>query len=302
MMQLSIVIVNYNSKKFVLNCINSIKENYSSQIKNKLYEIVVVDNASIDGSKEALSEVKDIIFIYNAENLGFSRANNVGIKKTNGDLILFLNPDTVVYKDTLTKMVDFMNNHQNAGAATCKVVMANNQIDDATHRGFPTPWNSLMYFTGFAKMFPKSRIFNGYHMGWLDMNKTHEIEALAGAFMIVSRTAGETVGWWDEDYFFYGEDIDFCYMLKQNGYKIYYVADVSVFHHKGVSGGIREESKAISTANKETRIRVTKWRYKAMDLFYDKHYKAKYPFFVTWMTHFAVSLKLWKSLRGINKC
>lgn len=300
MKDLSIVIVNYNSKDFVLRCIKSIKDNYSNKLKNNEYEIIVVDNASSDNSKQVLEKEKGIVFIYNSKNLGFSKANNVGIKKTSGRYVLFLNPDTIVYKETLTKMIDFMDKHQEAGASTCKVVTGNGEIDDATHRGFPTPWNSLMFFTGLSKIFPKSKIFNGYHMGWLDMEKTHEIDALVGAFMLVRRTAGEDVNWWDEDYFFYGEDIDFCYMLKQKGWKIYYVTDVSIFHHKGVSGGIKKVSQNLTTANKETKLMVTKWRYKAMEIFYDKHYKDKYPFFITYPVRLAIKIKLWKSLREIN--
>jgi hypothetical protein len=178
--------------------------------------------------------------------------------------------------------------------------MGNGQIDDATHRGFPTPWNSLMFFTGLSKLFSKSKIFNGYHMGWLDMNTTHEIDALAGAFMMVRRKAGEEVGWWDEDYFFYGEDLEFCFRLKEKNWKIYYVADISIFHYKGTSGGIRKESKEITTANRETKIRVTNWRYKAMKIFYDKHYKGKYPFLVEWLVKGAVDLKRIKSLHDIK--
>ncbi|MEK7159905.1 MAG: glycosyltransferase family 2 protein [Patescibacteria group bacterium] len=301
MKDLSIIIVNYNSKDFVLKCIKSIKDNYTKELKNNEYEIIVVDNASSDNSREVLEKEKDITFIYNSKNLGFSKANNAGIKKSSGRYVLFLNPDTIVYKDTIRKMIDFMEKEKQAGAATCKVVMGNGEIDDATHRGFPTPWNSLMFFTGLSRLFPKSKVFNGYHMGWLDMNKTHKIDALAGAFMLVRRTAGEEVNWWDEDYFFYGEDLDFCYMLKQKGWKIYYVANASIFHHKGVSGGIKKVSQNLTTANKETKLRVTKWRYKAMEIFYDKHYKDEYPFFITYIIKSAIKVKLWKSLREINK-
>lgn len=300
MKDLSIVILNYNSKDFAKECIDSIKKNNNDELKKGNYEIIVVDNASTDGSKDYFKTVEGIIFIANSKNLGFSAGNNVGIKRTAGKYVLFLNPDTVVNPGTLSTMVEFMETHKDAGAATCKVVMGNGKIDDASHRGFPTPWNSLMHFSGLAKFFPKIKIFNGYHMGWLDMSKTHEIEALAGAFMIVRREAGEKLGWWDEDYFFYGEDLDFCYMLIQNGWKVYYVVETQVFHHKGVSGGIREESRHISTADRETRIRVMNWRYKAMEIFYDKHYKNRYPKFVDWITKFAIRLKKQKSLKDIE--
>lgn len=300
MTDLSIVILNYNLKDFVKRCIESIKKNYADEIRNKKFEVLVVDNASTDGSKDFFPKIKDITYIYNNQNLGFSKGNNVAIDKTKGRYVLFLNPDTIVYKDTLSKMIEFMDEQRQVGAATCKVLMGNGQIDDAVHRGFPTPWNSFMFFTGLSKLFSKSKIFNGYHMGWLDMNTTHEIDALAGAFMMVRRKAGEEVGWWDEDYFFYGEDLEFCFRLKEKNWKIYYIADVSIFHYKGASGGIRKESKEITTANRETKIRVTNWRYKAMKIFYDKHYKGKYPFFVEWLVKSAVDLKRIKSLHDIG--
>lgn len=297
---LSIIILNYNSKNFTLECINSIKKFNKEEIEKGQYEIFVVDNASTDNSKEAFEKLVSINLIYNSSNLGFSKGNNAAVSKTKGRYVLFLNPDTIVYKDTLSKMVDFMDSHKDAGAATCKLLMGNGKVDDASHRGFPTPWNSLMYFGGLSKIFPKSKIFNGYQMGWLDMDKTHEIDALAGAFMMVRRKAGDEAGWWDEDYFFYGEDLDFCYSLKEKGWKIYYVAEACVFHHKGVSGGIRKESKEITTADKKTKILVTDWRYKAMKIFYDKHYKEKYPFFVNWIIKTAIELKRTKSLREIE--
>src|SRR3989344_1347992 len=291
MIDLSIVIVSYNTKDLLEKCLESIYKT----AKDFSFEVVVVDNNSKDDSSEMVAnKFKDVILIKNKENYGFSKANNVGIKKSKGRYVLFLNPDTVVYPKTLKTMIIFMDNHKDAGAATCKVVLVNGEIDDATHRGFPTPWNSLMFFTGFAKLFPKSKLFNGYHMGWLDMNKTHQIEALAGAFMLVRREAGEEAWWWSEDYFFYGEDLDFCYILKQKGWKIYYVVEASIFHHKGVSGGIKKISKEISTADKETKIRVTNWRYKAMEIFYDRHYKGKYPFFITYLIKLAIKVKLWK--------
>ncbi|PIR79687.1 MAG: glycosyl transferase family 2 [Candidatus Levybacteria bacterium CG10_big_fil_rev_8_21_14_0_10_35_13] len=297
---LSIVILNYNSKNFTLQCISSIKKFSKEKLENGQYEILVVDNLSNDGSKEFFKKIEGVTFIYNSKNLGFSKGNNSAVSKTKGRYILFLNPDTVVYKDTLSVMVDFMDTHKKAGAATCKLLMGSGKIDDAIHRGFPTPWNSLMYFSGISKIFPKSKIFNGYQMGWLDMEKTHEVDVLAGAFMIVRRKAGEEIGWWDEDYFFYGEDIEFCYMLKAKGWKIYYVVETSAFHHKGVTGGIRKESKEITTADKKTKILVTNWRFNAMNIFYNKHYKNKYPFFVEWITKTAVELKRRKSLREIQ--
>ena len=318
MLDLSIIIVSFNGKEFLKKCLASILQSMEGKLK---YEIIVVDNASSDGSpseifrlrasfadlrfaegsgkaREASKAEQDyggqanFKFILNKENVGFSKANNQGIKiSENGKYVLFLNPDTVIQKNTIERMIEFMDSNKDAGAATCKLVMLNGKIDDASHRGFPTPWRAFSHFTGLSRIFPKSRIFGGYNLGWRDLNKTHEIDALAGAFMFVRRIAGEQVRWWDEDYFFYGEDIDFCYMLKQLGWKIYYVPDVFVTHYKGISGGIKSISKQISTASEETKKIATKWRFAAMRIFYNKHYKQKYPWFVTQLVNLGISVK-----------
>lgn len=291
-MDLSIVIVSYKTKDVLKNCLLSIKDNVSKKIT---YEIIVSDNGSNDGTTQMISDLRfktsDLMLIENGENLGFSKANNAGVKASKGRYILFLNPDTVIQKDTLEEMVGFMDKTKDAGAATCEVLLPSGNIDDSCHRGFPTPWNSFCHFSGLAKVFPKTKIFGGYNLSFLDMTKTHEIDALAGSFMIVRREAGEQAGWWDEDYFFYGEDLDFCYMLKQKGWKVYYVPGVSILHLKGVSGGIKKISKEISTADKETKRMATKWRFDAMRIFYKKHYEEKYPWIVTKLVYLGISLK-----------
>ena len=288
MTDLSIVIVSYNTKDFLKSCIESI---YKTS-KSLSLEIIVVDNNSADGSAEmVLREFKNVILIKNKDNLGFSKANNIGVKKTTGRYVLFLNSDTIVYDKTLEYMVNFMEENKTAGASTCKLIMLNGKIDDASHRGFPTPWNSLAHFSGFSKFLGKTKIFGGYNLGYMNFSKTHEIDALAGAFMLVKREAGESVGWWDEDYFFYGEDLDFCFMLKQKGWKIYYVPEVSILHYKGVSGGIKRNSKEISTANRSTKIKASRERFRAMELFYKKHYEEKYPKLITKLVFAGISFK-----------
>ena len=290
MLDLSIIIVSFNGKEFLKKCLASILQSMEGRLK---FEIIVVDNASSDHSAKIVKEkFPQIKLIANKENLGFSKANNQGIKiSENGKYVLFLNPDTIVQKNTIEKMIKFMDNNKDAGAATCKLVMLNGKIDDASHRGFPTPWNAFCHFSGLARLFPKSKLFSGYNLGWMDINKVHEIDALAGAFMLVRRIAGDQAKWWDEDYFFYGEDIDFCYMLKQKGWKIYYVPIVFATHFKGVSGGIKSVSKNITTASEETKKIATKWRFKAMRIFYNKHYKQRYPWVVTQLVNLGISVK-----------
>lgn len=290
MLDLAIIIVNYNTKEFLKKCLGSILSSIDGAIS---YEVVVVDNNSSDGSVEENQNYNSKIkIIKNKENVGFSKANNQGIKVSKESrYVLFLNPDTIIQDWTIEEMIKFMDVHKDAGASTCRLIMPNGKIDDASHRGFPTPWNSFCYFTGLSRVFPRSRILAGYNLGWMDIDKIHEIDALAGAFMLVRREAGEQVKWWDEDYFFYGEDIDFCYMLKQRGWKIYYVPTVSVTHFKGVSGGIKSVSKEITTASEETRKTATGWRFRAMRIFYNKHYKQKYPWIITQLVNLGISIR-----------
>lgn len=297
-MDLSIIIVSYNTKEFLRKLLFSISQNISSKIS---YEVIVVDNASSDNSSEmAEKEFPKVKLIANKKNFGFSKANNIGIAKTaKSRYVLFLNPDTLLKKGTIEEMIGFMDSHKDCGASTCKVIMSNGEIDDATHRGFPTPWNALTHFSGISKLVPHSAFLNGYYMGWKDLEKIHEIDALAGAFMLVRREAGEEVKWWDEDYFFYGEDIDFCFMLKQKGWKIYYIPTVSIFHHKGAASGIKKISKGVSTATKETKVRITKSRFSAMKIFYSKHYVGKYPKVLTMLVMWGINLKLWYTLKRI---
>ncbi len=298
MLDLSIIIVNYNTKVFLRNCLKSIIENISNKIS---YEVVIVDNASTDGSQSEILNIKNLPAgrqgqilnlktILNNKNLGFSKANNQGIKNSsNSRYVLFLNPDTILQKGVAEEMIAFMDIHKNAGASTCKVILPSGELDDASHRGFPTPWNAFCYFSKLQNIFPKSKFFAGYTLGWKNLTKTHEIDVLAGACMLVRREAGEGIGWWDEDYFFYGEDIEFCYQLKQRDWKIYYFPKVSVMHYKGVSGGIKRQSKDITTATVETKRIASRWRFNAMRIFYNKHYKKKYPRLVSFLVNAGIN-------------
>jgi len=295
----SIIIVNYNAKDFLRDCLDSIFATVSKTIS---YEVIVVDNASSDESAQMVAKEfgSNITLIASRKNLGFSKGNNLGVKKAKGCYLLFLNPDTLMRKQTLETMVAFMDKTPQAGAATCFVRLEDGTLDDGAHRGFPTPWNAFCYFSGLAKLFPKSILFNGYNLGFKDLDTIHEIDALVGAFMLVRREAGEEIGWWDEDFFFYGEDLDFCYKLREKGWKIFFIPSVEILHYKGISGGIKEHSEHLSTADKETKLRATKERFQAMKLFYKKHYMVKYPKFITWLVFLGIDMKLQKSLKDVS--
>lgn len=301
MIDLSIIILSYNTRELLKNCILSIKKHEPALD----YEIIVVDNASTDAtaseirSAKLADEIRNLKIIENKKNLGFSKANNIGVTNAKGRYILFLNADTLIYSKTLQTMLEFMEEHKDAGAATCRIELPTGQLDDSCHRGFPTPWRAFCYFCRLSKIFPKFSWFAGYSLSFLDLNKIHEIDSCSGAFMIVRRRAGEEIDWWDEDFFWYGDDLDFCYRLKERGWKVYFVPTVKILHYKGVSSGIKGISKSLTRATRETRLKATNARFGAMRIFYQKHYLNKYPRFLTWLIMQAITFKHWLALRTL---
>ena len=286
---LSIIMLTLNTRDITIQAIESIEKSYPKEVADGTYELSVVDNHSNDGSQETLqgyakkTKFKKFYLTFNDDNVGFAKGNNVGLEPTDGEYILFLNNDTIVNDKVFPHMLKFLKEHPDCGAATCKLNLRNGGIDDASHRGFPTPWNGFCHFFGLEKLFPKSKFFASYSMTYVkDMESTHEVDAMAGAFMIMPRTVGEKVGWWDDTFFLYGEDIDFCYRIKKLGRKIYYIPEVSIIHLKGATMGIRKESQDITTAQKSQKIKSTNARFDAMKIFYKKHYMNKYP---KWLTN-----------------
>ena len=285
----TIIIVNFNTYPYLTPCLDSInKEGLAS---DKL-EVIVVDNASSDNSVVKLKrKYPKVRLIGNKENAGFSKANNQAVKKAKGDFILFLNPDTIISKGAINKVLDFILNHKDAGIATCRVELPTGEIDDACHRGFPTPWNAFCQFTGLSGLFPKSIFLNGYHLGYRDLDIVHEIDSCAGAFMLVRKKDGDKIGWFDEEYFWYGEDLDFCYRMRKANRKIYYIPAVKIIHFKGVSSGIKAHSQRNSPADRKTRILATKARFDVMEIFYKKHYQRKYPLWITKLVLLGIKIK-----------
>lgn len=298
---LSIIIVNFNTYSFIKKCLKSIES--SILAKNK-YEIIIIDN-NPDSTKISLlkREFPSVLIIPNKRNTGFAAANNQGIKRSKGKYVLFLNPDTYIFPETLVKVINFMEQKMNkkVGVLTCAVRLPNDELDDACHRGFPTPWNALCFFTGIARVFPHSEFFNGYHLGYKNMEKIHEIDSCAGSFMLIRRKVGEQVKWLDEQYFWYGEDIDFCYRVKAKGWKVIFFPHTEIIHYKGISSGIKKHSHIVSEANYETRYNSTKARYQVMRIFYQKHYKDTYSFLLTSFIFLGIYIKEQISLFYIKK-
>ncbi|MFN2253430.1 MAG: glycosyltransferase family 2 protein [Candidatus Promineifilaceae bacterium] len=274
MLDLSVIIVSYNTRRLLDECLASLQT--AASPTNGL-EIVVVDNASGDGSVDMVREkYPDVRLIASDENRGFSAANNLGARQANGRVLLFLNSDTVVSAEALVQPLDYLDAHPNVGAITVRLVYPNGERDPDNHRGFPTPWNALCHFSGLGRLFPASPRFNGYFQSYADFEQTHAVPVIAGSFMMMPRAVFDQLDGWDESYFFYGEDIDFCYRIYEAGYEIIYYPHVEVLHYKGASSGLRKESAAIAQPPKETRVKVARESVRAMELFYEKFYGDNY--------------------------
>lgn len=287
MKKLTISIVNYNAGQYLHKCLESLKK-----IEDELnFDVFVIDNESTDNSfTEAKKRFPGFNYIQNNSNLGFGKAHNLVLKKAKTPYVLTLNPDCEVLPGVLQYMFEYMEKNLDVGLSTCKVEKADGNQDTASHRGFPTPWASFLYF--FLK---NDRL---YHLTNRDMTKSHEIDSAVGAFMFIRRSLLEKIGYFDEDYFLYGEDIDLCFRIKEKGEKVMYVPDVKILHVKGVSSGIKEHSQKDSTASLSTKSLALKYFYETMILFYKKHYAKKYPSFFNWLVYFGINIKWWLAKRN----
>ncbi|HLK97662.1 MAG TPA: glycosyltransferase family 2 protein, partial [Hymenobacter sp.] len=213
-MKLSVVIVNYNVCYFLEQALLSVRR--AGEKLGQPLEVFVVDNNSVDGSVAMVkARFPEVILIENKDNPGFSKANNQALRLATGEYQLLLNPDTVVEEDTFRICCEFMDEHPNAGGLGVKMLDGQGKFLPESKRGLPTPWVAFYKIFGLAKLFPKSRKFGRYHLGFLDKDQTHEIEVLSGAFMLMRKATLDQVGLLDEDYFMYGEDIDLSYRITQ---------------------------------------------------------------------------------------
>ncbi len=229
---ISIVIVNYNVKDFLEQCLTSIYKSKS----NLSLEVFVVDNASTDGSIDYLLPLfKDVKFICSDKNLGFSKANNLAIRQSKGKYLLILNPDTILGEDTLEKMYHYMENNKEVGIAGCKVLNGDGTFQVACRRGFPSPWTSFCKLFGLQKLFPKSKLFARYNQTFRSEDESYYIDAVIGAFMFCDTKLIQEIGGFDESYFMYGEDLDLCRSVQLKGRKVAYYSETSIIHFKGES-------------------------------------------------------------------
>lgn len=286
---LSVIIVNHNTSNLLKQCLFSINKTKKNGLR---IQTVVVDNASTDRSINMVKKnFPQVTLIESKKNLGFSKGNNLGLFRALGKYILFLNTDTILPKNIFPKLTDYLDHNPKVGALTVRLVLRDGKMDPDCHRGFPTPWASLTYFLGLETLFPKSRLFGQYHQFYKSQDRLHEIGSACGAFLLVRKKVLDEVGPWDEAYFFYGEDIDLCYRIKERGYKIIFYPKIKVTHYKGASSGLRKETADITKASRETRLRVARASTQAMEIFYNKFYKQKYPWFFTSLIIFGIKIK-----------
>ena len=262
-MKLSVIIVNYNVIYFLDQCLRSaIQSVEHAQRMNPDYtvEIFVVDNNSVDGSVEMVQEkYPHVKLIANRDNIGFSKANNQAMRQSDAEYVLLLNPDTLVEEDTFYKSILFMDEHPDAGGLGVKMVDGKGKFLRESKRGLPTPWVAFYKIFGLSALFPKSKLFAKYHLGYLDENETHKVEILAGAYMLMRKSVLDKIGLLDEDYFMYGEDIDLSYRITQAGYENYYYPGTRIIHYKGES-------------TKKSSINYVLVFYNAMIIFARKHF------------------------------
>lgn len=255
-MQLSVIIVNYNVKYFLEQCLHSVQKACIGIDS----EIIVADNNSTDGSREYLQDnFPTVKFIWNSDNIGFAKANNLALEKATGSFILFLNPDTILAEDSIEKCIQFFDQHKSAGAIGIRMIDGSGNFLKESKRAFPSPLTSLFKLSGLTMLFPKSKIFARYHLGHLPENENHEVDVLAGAFMMMPKRVLDETGNFDERFFMYGEDVDLSYRVQEAGYKNYYFAESTIIHFKGES-------------TKRGSLNYVRLFYKAMSLFVKKHY------------------------------
>jgi GT2 family glycosyltransferase len=281
---ISVVIVNYNVKHFIEQCLHSVYK----AVKNFKVEIFVVDNNSVDGSCPLIKQkFPNVILIENKDNVGFSKANNQAIYQAKGKYVLILNPDTVLQENTLQTCFDFMEQRPDAGSSTVMMIDGKGNFLPESKRGLPTPKVSFFKIFGLTALFPKSKIFGRYYLGHLSKNENHEIEVLPGAFMFTKKEALDKVGAFDENFFMYGEDIDLSYRIQNGGYKNYYIADTKIIHYKGES-------------TKKGSFNYVLIFYKAMIIFAKKHFAKKnaqlYIFFINLAIYLRAFLSLLKRI------
>jgi len=291
--ELSVIILNYNTKELLRECLSSIKK-YEEEVP---LEVIVSDNASTDGSPDMVRREFPWVRLVEGENEGFAKGNNRAKNLVRGKMVLFLNPDTVVTKGVFLKTTRYLKENKGVGAVSCKLVLPSGEMDKDTRRSFPTPWVSLTHLIlKLDRIFPKSPLFAKYWYGYIPENATHPVDAIQGAFFLSWKKILDKVGWFDEGYFFDGEDIDLCWQIRKAGYEIVYYPEVSVIHVKGVTKGKSKKWKHKFPLKQRIKIRLA--GVNSMERFYRKNLWKKYPLAFNFLMILAI--KTFKIVRWVS--
>ncbi len=284
-MDLSVIIVNYNTKKLLQKCLESVFASFNngelaaqipsgraSPIKDGR-EVFVVDNGSSDGSVEMVSsEFSEVKLIKNDKNLGFSKANNLAIRQAKGEYILLLNSDTEVKAETFDLSIKYMIEHPDVGILGCKVLLPDGTLDKAARRKFPNPWNSFLRLFGFRK-------FSDYNLN-APIDQEMEVDAVMGAYLMTRRSVIDKIGLLDEEYFMYGEDLDWCWEAKQAGHKVVYYPKAEIMHYKYAS-------------SQQIPLKIIRMAHKAMKIFYRKHYADQHNWLFNQFVYLGIALRMY---------
>lgn len=283
---LSIIVLNYNGQFWLKKLLPTLKENYLEKSKYSV-ELIVVDNDSTDDSVKVMrKDFKWATTIESGRNGGFAFGNNIAIKGNQARYVMLLNSDTEILERSqsdLDQIIEYMDQNPEIAMTTPKVELGDGGLDPACHRGEPTPWASFSYIIGLESLFPKLKLFSGYHQLYKNLDEIHEIDACTGAAMVVRNSAIKKVGMLDDAFFMYAEDLDWCKRFRDAGYKIMFYPKIKIIHYKNKSG--------IKSSNKKTASVTQQYFYKTMLQYYDKHYKDKYPKFLREIVRYFVLIK-----------
>lgn len=274
---LTVCIVTYKARDLLRDCLNSLYKN----AYNLKLEVIVVDNGSKDGVGEMLQrEFQSVRFIGREENIGFSRPMNQALRVGRGQYLLLLNPDTVIIKNAPGLLVDFMIGHPEVGICGPKVLNRDGSLQKPCRRGESRPWAVISYFAGLSSLFPKSKLFGEYLMGYMNEDETHSVAGVSGSCMLVRRKVFEQVGYLDERFFAYQEDADICFRARKAGWKVYYYPKAQITHYGSLGGSRVNPYRSIF-----------EW-HKSYYLFYRKNLSGDYIFIFNYLYYLSMFVKL----------
>jgi GT2 family glycosyltransferase len=284
--EVSVCIVTYHARDLLRECLTSLRQNTAAS-----FEVIVVDNGSHDGTEAMLAEpafqppdFPEVRFTENPDNAGFTRPMNQALRQAQGQVLVQLNPDTVILPGALDKLLVFLQEHPEAGICGPKVLNSDRSLQKPCRRGEPTPWAVLTYFLGLARLFPKSRLFGQYLMNYMDEDQTHVVAGVAGSCMMIRRTVVEQIGYLDERFFAYQEDADFCYRARQAGWQVFYMPEAQIIHYGGLGGSRVQPYRSI-----------IEW-HRSYFRYYKKYLAKNYFFLFNWLYYAAMLVKLGLSL------